>query len=293
MGLLTSEMLAIIGAVQDFSGAANFSDLLQDFIGARALLQGGDPYPVLGAAQAALGIDWPIQLTVVWLLGLALAWRFRHRHLVAGVCIGVAALTKLLPAIALVPFIRKRQWGALVGFGLVWFGAVAILLLLNADVFSAYFFANRETSLEQIAHLDNGALLPFGVHTAGFAGLAAGAALVVLVTFLALRRPASSPEVWALWTWLSVALLPIAWTYSLLPLFPYLLRTVRRSGPVPAVLAIGALLAPYWGPLPSSNPWAVTMTLILSALAFALAVQQSTRQRGEVVAVHAQAANQT
>jgi len=212
------------------------------------------------------------QLTVLWLLGLVLAWRFRHRHLVAGVCIGVAALRKLLPAIALVPFGRKRQWGALVGFGLVWFGAVAILLLLNADVFSAYFFANREASPEQIARLDNGAFLPFGVHTAGFAGLAASATLVIVVTFLALRRPASSPEVWALWTWLSVALLPIAWTYSLLPLFPYLLRTVRRSGLVPAVLAIGALLAPYWGPLPSSNPCAVTMALVLSALAFSLSV---------------------
>jgi hypothetical protein len=66
-------------------------------VASRAL---GAPWP-LAAAIAPLSLVWPPvawslgQVTPIWLLGIALGWRYRRRAAAAG----VAALTKLLPAL--------------------------------------------------------------------------------------------------------------------------------------------------------------------------------------------------
>jgi hypothetical protein len=67
-----------------------------------------------------------VQLTPFWLAGVVLAWRLQSRPLLAGAIIGVASLAKLLPALALGPFLWRRQWTALVGFGGVWLIALGI-----------------------------------------------------------------------------------------------------------------------------------------------------------------------
>ena len=54
---------------------------------------------------AKWGKDGMGQLTPLWLLGLALAWRLRNRPGPAGAAIALASLTKLLPALCLLPFL--------------------------------------------------------------------------------------------------------------------------------------------------------------------------------------------
>ena len=83
-------------------------------------------------SMRAFGFEWPTailvavggiywlpaalifgQLTSVWLLGIMLAYHYRHRHpFLAGICIGLASFTKFFPALLLIPFIMRRKWKA-------------------------------------------------------------------------------------------------------------------------------------------------------------------------------------
>jgi len=326
--------------VQGILGHEDRSDLLQDLIGAHALLHRANPYPDLAPAITRMGglwllptntysthpptaflfllpvadQPWPLvsalwtivllaalattglacglrgrtilllaplllwppaltsagQLTPLWLLGLALAWRCRSRPVVAGVLIGLASLPKFYAAVAIIPFVRRRAWGAVIGFGSVWAIVGTALLCLDARALPDYIATNRVMMTTTVGRLDNGALLPYTWHTWGVVGLMLATLLILGVTVITVRRPAFERGSWALWVWLSVALLPIAWTYSLLPLLPGLLHALRVGCLPVRALAVLALLAPFLGPLPSSNPLAVALTLVLSAVALAL-----------------------
>lgn len=315
-------------ATQTLAGIGPDSDFAQEIIGARALIQGGDLYPVFAgiysthpptafllalplaelswalAAQMwawamvgclvltawAFGLRWytaialaplllwpPVtwsleQITPVWLAGLALAWRFRHLPRFAGALIGLASFTKFLPAFALGPFIQERQWRAVISFVAMWIGALAVLTLLNVSGIPQYLqvnFGGLAGSASQITRADNGALLPFALHTGGIAGLLTAAVFAVAMMLMALRSDPKSAGTWALWAWVSVALLPIAWTYSLLPLLPWLLRTMRRGGPTERFFGVLALLSPLLGAAPSSVPDVVFASVVFSGLSFA------------------------
>src|SRR5262249_61733364 len=58
--------------------------------------------PWRGIALLPLVVLWPpitwslLQLTPIWLLGLALAWRWRHSPYLAGAALGVASLPKFV-----------------------------------------------------------------------------------------------------------------------------------------------------------------------------------------------------
>lgn len=205
-----------------------YNEFVQDWIGARALLHGGDAYPLLGPVLRDLGLDWDVpihsthpptallfalpladfswphaaalwaiamlgalvatgwalrlprralalvpvvvlwppitwslfQMTPIWLLGLALAWRWRHSPYLAGAVLGVASLPKFFAAAGLLLFLQQRQWRALLGFVAVWTVALGLILVLNADTLQQYVLVNRLESPQQIARLDNGALFP-------------------------------------------------------------------------------------------------------------------------------------
>lgn len=331
-------------AVRDtWHGAGAPSEFVQDLIGARALQQHTNPYPVLGQAAEQLGLTWPIahrsthpptafllalpltglswdaatgwwmavmvgliglaaialglplaalpaaavallwppaawslfQLTPVWLAGLALAWRLQSRPWLVGVAIGVASITKLLPALALGPFLWRRQWGALGGFAGVWLAALGGLALLGApDALLRYLALMGEVGPQQAARGGNAALLVTAWERWGGLGLILAGALVAALLGLALTRLRAGREVeftrFGLWIWLTVALLPIAWDYSLLPLLPWLAVLVWHGRPLAAILAAVAIALPM---LPWADDNSLLITLSLGAAGIALGWQ--------------------
>jgi hypothetical protein len=228
-------------------------------------------------ALAPLTLLWPPggwsmgQLTPLWLLGLALAWRLRDRPAPAGAAIALASLTKLLPALSLLPFLLLRRFAVLRGFAIVWGVALALLLALDAGVIGRYMTILRTASREQAARGENSALLWAADHNYGAAGVAVAAVLVAAVLARALRRGGLDRPSWDGVGWAAVALLPIAWIYSLLPLLPALVRLVRRGGVVAAALAIVTFTIPFLVD-PFGVPGGIRLAFATAALGLALVV---------------------
>jgi hypothetical protein len=176
---------------------------------------------------------------------MALAWRWHDRGFLVGVGLGAASLTKLLPAVGLVPFLLMRRWDAAWGVAFVWLAALAALLALDPEVFSRYAAVLPEAAGQTLVRGDNGALMAAAIQT-GIFGVLAAFGLVLLVAWQAVRLAISDQDStwrsWALWVWLSVALLPIAWDYSLLPLLPWLLLVLCERQFVPGLLAVMSLI---------------------------------------------------
>lgn len=214
----------------------------------------------------ALAILWPptshslYQITIVWLLGIMLAYQFQSsKPMLAGVFIGLASLTKFLPVIMLVPFIVRRNWKALWGFALSWLVAVAAILLIAPNAFRRYLKVNETTTITTFMRQDNSSPVALLVNHR-FGPLEIGLALLlfavlVIVTVRLLRQKARTASIsfaeWSFYSYLCVLLLPILWIYSILPLLPILIR-LTTNGKVPAVLATAAILIPFVTP-PFSN----------------------------------------
>jgi len=240
---------------------------------------GAPPGPAV--ALAPLTLVWPPggwsmgQLTPLWLLGLALAWRLRDRPAAAGAAVALASLTKLLPVLSLLPFLLLRRWSVLRGFAIVWGVALVALLALDAGAIGRYLTIARSDSREQAARHENAALLWAAEHNYGAAGVAIGVALVVAVLVRALSRARQLGEIdrlsWDGVGWASVALLPIAWIYSLLPLLPALVRLVRRGGLLAAALALVTLVIPFLVD-PFGLPGAIRLAFATAALGVSLLV---------------------
>lgn len=214
-----------------------------------------------------------VQLTPIWLVGLAVAWRLQSRPWLAGAAIGVASLAKLLPALALGPFLWRRQWGAVVGFAGVWLAALGVLTLLGApDALWHYLVLMSEVGREQAARTDNAALLVAAWTRWGWSGLILAGGLVAVVLGQAVARLRAGRPLdflhFGLWVWLTVALLPLAWDYSLLPLLPWLAVLVWRGRPGAAVLAGVALALPMslWD---ADNSLLITLAIGAAGLALA------------------------
>jgi glycosyl transferase family 87 len=243
---------------------------------------GTPPGPAV--ALAPLTVVWPPggwsmgQLTPLWLLGLALAWRLRDRPAPAGAAIAVASLTKLLPALSLLPFLLLRRWSVLRGFAIVWGAAVAVLLLLDAGAIDRYVTIVRTVSRDQAERPENAALLWAAEHNYGAAGVAVAIVLVGAVLVRALRRVRRRGEIdrlsWDGVGWASVALLPIAWIYSLLPILPALARLVRRGGLVAAAAALVTFVVPFFVD-PFGLPGAIRLAFATAALGAGLLVARA------------------
>ncbi len=201
--------------------------------------------------------------------------RWRRAPYAAGAALGIASLTKILPAVTLLPFLWRREWRALVAFTSVWAAALGLLLFFNPHALSAYYAANRAGSIEQIARLDNGALLIVAWRTGGLLALALAGALVGVVVAMGLRAGVTTTPAWAVWIWLGIALLPIAWVYSLLPLLPWLLRVLcqrRSAAQLAASLSIATALL---SPAPGSNGSPVALSIAFAGVAFGLDARKS------------------
>jgi hypothetical protein len=78
--------------------------------------------------------------------------------------------------------------------------------------------------------------------------------------------------------WASVALLPIAWIYSLLPVLPALARLVRRGGLFAATLALVTFSIPFLVD-PFGLPGAIRLAFATAALGLSLLVARQVRLR--------------
>jgi hypothetical protein len=209
-------------------------------------------------AAASLG-----QLTALWLLGLVLAWRWREAPFRAGAAIALASLPKLVPALALLPFLWRRQWPALVGFGAVWLAALTVLGVVSPGVFVEYATLGWGVAAEQARRPDNGALFVVAWREGSWVAGTLAAAAVGGALWLAVQRSRRggpvAPHAWALWVWVGVALLPIAWNYSLLPLAPWLGRVVRHGSPAARLVAGAAVLVPMV--VPPVTAWLAALSV--------------------------------
>jgi hypothetical protein len=193
---------------------------------------------------------WSIgQLTPVWLLGLTLAWRWRTNSLRPGASIGLAALPKLLPTLSLAPFLLIRRWRTLLGYAAAVGLALLVLLILRPGIVTRYLSVSRSVGREQAARAENSALLWAFDHRFGLVGasIAVGLVACVLGTSVTRVRAQEQLDEWSFWawSWAGVALLPIGWVYSLLPLLPALAYCLRRGGLVSRALAAFAISVPF------------------------------------------------
>lgn len=205
---------------------------------------------ILGGALVLLWppAAWSVQqLTPIWLLAVALAFRWRARPTRAGLVIGLAALTKITPLVLIVPFALERQWKAVCAATGVAAAAIATLLVWQPASLSAYVDEGRRASEGQLQRTDDAGLVVAASHAAGRLGVAAAVVMLVAIAGAGVLRRGRDGS-WWIWPWLSVALLPIAWIYSLLPLLPGLLVAMRRDtarGWAWAALVPPAVVVPF------------------------------------------------
>jgi uncharacterized membrane protein len=197
------------------------------------------------------------QITIIWLFGVALAYRLNmKRPFLSGASIGLASLTKFVPSLLIIIFLVKKQWRALLGFITLWLAALAALMVLWPKAISRYLDVNQTTSLETIQRADNSALLFSSYRIGGWLG--AGLASVFLLSILLTNRdcilnlrPGSAPRFWRILIYFSVALLPIAWTYSIVPLLPVIIYEVLQKKLLVKMAGLCCLVlpcvAPPWG----------------------------------------------
>jgi len=226
---------------------------------------------------AIISLTWPPtiwslgQFTAIWMLGLALAYRFRDKPLLSGLFIGLASLSKFFAGVMLIHPVWRKRWSALISFTAVWLAVLFVLLMMRSDAVSNYVASNIGNSMDQILRPDNGALAVVAWRLGGWLGITIVLVLTLCVLWVGLRN--DGPAAWACMVWLGIASLPIAWVYSLLPLLPWLAMTIKSPNRYPRLLAVTALVMPYasaaW--LPISNPWFVALSIIFAGIAFALA----------------------
>lgn len=233
----------------------------------------------------ALALLWPptiwglYQITIVWLLGVMLAYQFHSsRPILAGVFIGLASFTKFLPAILLIPFFIRRNWKPPFGFVLTWLGALATILLLAPHAISRYIEVNPANWARHFLRADNASPLSLiwtnrlGTLEIGLITILAGFLVIAAARLFKGARsgePISFAE-WGFFSYLSVALLPILWSFAILPLLPLLVQALTRKN-LGALLAAAALILAI--PFPSFGGdvryWLLPI-LLLSGLAIAL-----------------------
>ena len=246
----------------------------------------GLPWP-WAILAALLSLAWPPmrhstqQYTPIWLLGLALAYRFRARPLLSGAWVAFASLPKFLAASALLAHARLGQWKAVAGFIAVWLATALALVAIRLDAWGAYLYGNEIDFMSQTLRDDNGALGIVAWRLGGSIGVAAIAMLVVVVLWVS--RRSSDDCAWASLTWLGIALLPIAWVYSVLPLLPWLLRVVWVGRVLPSAFGAAALLIPLLGPRPTLRPWSVALCIFMAGVAFLLQAFAENRAAATVI----------
>ena len=233
----------------------------------------------------AVALFWPPiatsfdQITIVWLFGLAMAYKYRNEHpFVSGLFIGIASFTKLMPSVVLFPFLIRHKWEAVKGFALSWLTAFGILVLLSPKTLIRYFITNRTNAIDIIMRADNSSFLFFLNRRVGLLGLILTIAALALLLILAFKKYRQelgkeiSKEEWNIYAFMAVLLMPITWIFSIAPLLPNLFLLLEDKRPIIRVVTICAIVPPIIFP-----PWGQKSTLglfgffILSGVALVLA----------------------
>lgn len=197
------------------------------------------------------------QTTIIWLCGLAWAYsRLGRNPFWSGAGIAVASFAKFLPALLVVVFFFKRLWRGIAGMAIFWIAALVLLLIIARGSVSRYVEVNSTNSVITILRNDNASLLATGYRVAGWAGIACGLLFLILV-ILTNRECLSTGKdhmsmlrIWMLCSYLSVALLPISWNYSLVPLIPVLLFFLWKGGLDLILISIASIVISEF-----STPW--------------------------------------
>jgi hypothetical protein len=176
------------------------------------------------AGFALIFLAWPPmalalgQLTVLWLLGVCVAYRYLSRHPVAsGAMLAIASATKLAPVLMLLLLRRNRR--ALMGFGLTVAIFIGVLCLLSPSCISRYRFVMDHTVPQQSGRPDNASIVGQAHRHFGRTGLLAATIFLLLVFASNCREILRGSLIgWTALSYLAVAALPILWIYSVVPL---------------------------------------------------------------------------
>jgi len=201
---------------------------------------------------AALSLE---QLTIPILFLIALAYHWRRRSFLCGLAIGLALVTKFLPGLLILPFVIHKKFQAVLGLFTAIGLSCLIVLGLNPVAFSRYLAANSTNSPDVIASYFNGSLFSTLQRDFGIPGLLLGILFVSLLIISCRAKILGDPELkeetWLFMNYLSVAFLPIAWNYSLLPLLPLIISLIKSWKPTLILLSIAVLflssLLPFGG----------------------------------------------
>jgi hypothetical protein len=198
------------------------------------------------------------QFTIIWLLGCAVGYRHMWRnYFLTGIGIGLAALTKIAPGLMIILFLSKKRWPAILGIASVGIVSLASAVLLSPASLYQYVQANRSNARAMFLREDNASLLGTGYRWGGAWGIIAVFVFLALVCWANRRVVCEkntlfpSTTLWMLLTYVSVALLPVSWIYSLTPLLPVigcLLGKRKLSTLAVGLCCIGIpLFVPIWG----------------------------------------------
>lgn len=207
------------------------------------------------------------QLTILWLLFVAIAYKTRNKNpLASGFFIGVASLLKLWPAVMMMPFLLHKKRMAIYGFLVAWGMGVATVLLMSPKVIYEY-MGLQQNIQSVILRSDNSSLFNAGYQYFGAQGLLL--AIFLLSGFLLINRKQLlmgeqdiQEESWLFWIFLSVALLPVIWIYSLVPLLPIILNFITSKNIIVKLIGWLSILIPHpWGN--ESVPYIAGVTLLI------------------------------
>ena len=212
------------------------------------------------------------QLTAPMLLFLMLAYAWREaKPGIAGAAIGVAAMAKYTPAVALVNFVSTpKRWRVVAAFAFAWVILLGLIFIMNPSAITRYFEVNQVNSLDIFQRVENSSPLAIGWRGFGWLGIAGWLAFLGVVTFTNWRAVrANVTRGWMVTFYLSVALLPVLWIYSLLLLLPvvWYLFTQSQNRYSQAVM-VGALVLSFISPAFGAEavPY-VSIAVLLAGLA--------------------------
>jgi hypothetical protein len=218
----------------------------------------------LALGLTLLSLLWPPiitslgQLTIIWLFGTALGYACLRKYPIGcGIGIGVASLPKFLPGLFVLLFLAEPRRKGWLGFGLVWSVALAALGLLSTTCLDEYYWVNQSNTVAMMLRRDNSGMIVAVRNSVGWVGVVCVAAwLAALVwryrkDFWRQGDIVAAERLWVLFSYLSVALLPIAWPYSRVPLIlalVYMVRSRHRGAIILAIMAVAIpVFFPVWG----------------------------------------------
>ncbi|MCF6277878.1 MAG: DUF2029 domain-containing protein [Anaerolineales bacterium] len=191
------------------------------------------------------------QLTILWLFAVVAGYHIGQQHPIrSGVLIGIATITKFFPSIIAIDYLIRKQWKAFVACTLTFVLSGVLVLLLNPNAIHRYVDINKKNSMAMVMRQDNASLLFNSFRWGGWIGLG-----VILLLFLAIifankkyfQHPlvGTTPLSWLILLYFSVALLPVAWVFSLAPLLPIIFLLNKNRNFIIRAIGICCILIPY------------------------------------------------